>query len=924
MSSKTAWAYVAGAAVGITVGFLTAGLGFAAYAGIAGMLAFSATASIMMMGGMGGQPGMMQQQSLGKQSSNTVKNAASAELDIASASEAVTVPVIFGSVKLPGNYLRYAKSTFKTVPIIQTIITETPVIVQQQAQQQSGGKGGASSVANNISSNLKPSSGATKKTVNKQVVGYNYYLSWDYGLCMGPLHSLRRIYDGSTQKKMSEPETAFGSSNSIVRNISGGGTGGRIRVYKGSDDQPRVSGEPYFNEFSRYRHVAYVSFQNFHLGQQAAPKTYLFEVLRFPICLDANGDVITELANRGSANTSHPCYRDANPAAILYEVLTNGVWGRGLSPDLLDIQSFVDASIYFRDRNLGLSLSIEAQDVLSTVMEQIRQHCNTAVVWTGNTLRCVVLSNTTATDAVPVATIRRDQVHKVGFTRPAWPDITNELRVEFVNRANNYKPEIAHIQDDAAIAAAGLINSQKIMLPGFSNRETAEREAQRILGELSTPRASIRFSMNRWDSHLTPGDLFRFVWNEWSGQPTTTFWRVAEIRETEDIEEGIEVSAQEDLYNAAYFGEPEPFTAPTPPWLNDTSPTDEDLYLDDDKNEPLDAGDLEPVRLFEPPIFISSGEGMLALTAEQPEGYVIGLQLSWSLAAADNYTFHAAFTNPWAVNGELTTDIPEHRRSICRVTGDEFSFSLENPDNEDVILASANKVELSSDDLQTLTNGGTDLLLVGREIILLGNVTETSPGVYTATNYLRGAFGSYREEHLTGHPVAFLEAWEPVFYTTPLGTIPLGEALDLAAYAATTSGLSDTPALGSATLEGLSRMPYAAEIIESVKISDDWTITLRPRWHDRGFQVEADLFTDLNSLTTAIPEGYAWRITPYNGASPSGPAEVVAGLFHPDDGQSPNTGLLELEYSAPAGTDSLRIHTTLNGIPSLAAAIATA
>lgn len=914
MSGSTTWNYIIAAAVGVVVGVVTWGAGLPAYAALLGTLAFSATSMILNRPQMPGA--MNQSQSLGKRSAGTVRDAASAELEMTSSSETVAIPVVFGRVKLSGNYLRYGKETFRAVPIIQRYETQTPTIIATQQAAPSGGKGFGGGGGEQTTS--KPTSGAGKTEVIEQIVGYNYYLSFDVGLCMGDVHHIGKIWDSSTQAVIGG-NAAF-SGNSRVFTLSGAENGGRIRIYRGSATQTRVSGEPYFNTAGNYRHVCWVSFQNFHIGTTPAPRSYQFEVLRLPAVLDATGTAIPGFETRGSNDTGNANYHDANPAAILYEVLTNKVWGRGLSPDVLDIPSFVTASQYFTARGVGLSFSIDSQDVLSSVIDQIRAHVNTALVWTGDRLRCRVLSNTTA-DPV-VATITRDQVSKVSFSRPAWPDVVNELRVEFINRAANYKPELAHLMDDAAIATSGLINSNRMTLAGFSNRATAEREALRILGEISTPKGSINFTMNRWDARLEAGDVFAFAWNEWTEGPVVAYYRVAEIKDSPDDANGIEVNAIEDQYRAAYIGEPEDFGDPTPSFENATSLADDELYLDPDQNAPVEVTGLEPVLAWETPIFISGGGREILITAELPPATIRALSLSWSPQSAPDWKFHGSLVNPWAINLTLTSDIPETGRSLCRQSNEAFTFTLDDPSNEDTILSNANKVLLTADHMQTLPSSGTDLLLVGREIILLGKITETSPGVYTAENYLRAAFGSYRETHLTGAKVAYLAQWRRVYYALPLGTIPTNTPLDLRVQAVTTSGTDETllEFVGPEAdgFIGLGAMPYEASTLSASRVGLDWTVELRPRWHNQGSQIEADLDVDLATLVANIPSGYTYTISPFNASTPTGPAEAIVPAFTPDDGSTSAGGRLAITYTAPAGTNRLEFRTIYAGTPSLA------
>lgn len=933
MSGRTILSYAVGAVVGIAVAFFTAGIGLAAYATLAGTMAFGVTASLMMAGGARPVGGMGMKggapQSMGKgASSGTVKDAASADLNVASASEAVTVPVVFGSVKMSGNMLQYDRSTFRAEPIIQRYEITTPVInqtiVQQgTTQQQSSGKGslfGGGQSQQSTTSGTKTSGSKAKEAKRQyaeQIVGYKYYLSWDYGLCMGPIDSIGQVWDAGAETVCGSG-SAF-SGNSITVGISGKDHGGTARIYRGSSTQVRTGGESYAGIFTNYRHVAFCNFTNFYLGETPYPKTYALEVRRFPRVVDVAGATIAGFPTRGSDDMAHPAFNDANPAAVLWEVLTNKIWGRGLSPDLLDVDTFKATAIFFESRDIGVSFSMDAQDVVSSVVDTIRSHCDAVLIWTGEKIKCRCLSN--PTDYVLAARLTSEQVLDPEFSRPAWPDVPTELRVEFTNRGNNYKAEIVLCQDDAAIAITGVVNSTKMSLNGFSNRDTASKQAQRILGSMSYPRASLSFRMNRWESRLEPGDLVQFDWSEWSDGSVTSFWRVAEMTDADQSEDGIQVVLSEDLYATSYEGEPEEFATPGIPFESSTPPTEEDIFQGGDQNAPLDVGDIEPIRAWEMNVFLSGGSNDFILTCERGAAFNLGVLMYWSPDGDADYELHTA-NAPFALTGALLTGIGAGSRDLCRFAGDTFQFSLNVEGNEAALLSSANKVQLDADDMQVLPAAGTDLLLVGGEVILCGNIELVAPGVYEVSNYLRACFGSTREAHAIADVVAFIPTWTRVSYASTLGPIPKDEPVDLRAHVMLPSGEDDVnfdfegPSAGG--FVGKGSMPFTPALLAAAEVALAWTVKLRPRFHDRGAQVEFDLQNDVGTLVLAMPDGMVFAIEPFDSGVSNGPRVDATGTFVPDDGNTAAAGVYDFAYTAPAGTDEIRVWAVLNGIPSLA------
>lgn len=239
MSSSTWVNYGIGIVAGVTVGFLTAGIGFSSIALMAGVGAFGVTSSLLnakyatpKMGGLrppsgfgnaGGQTGM--------------KDAAAATIQVNSASEGVLLPVVFGQCRVSANITRYDTATFRSVPIIERVQRDPGVVAYEMAQkaykrnpssvnhqinkaaekqQQEAGGGGKGAAPSNpppsqtYSNNekvqaytqiiLEKSNGGKKlpKEYDEYVVGYNYYLTWELAVCMGPVDALHavRVYPG--------------------------------------------------------------------------------------------------------------------------------------------------------------------------------------------------------------------------------------------------------------------------------------------------------------------------------------------------------------------------------------------------------------------------------------------------------------------------------------------------------------------------------------------------------------------------------------------------------------------------------------------------------------------------------------------------------------------------------------------------------
>lgn len=817
------------------------------------------------------------------------QNAAAKDVDIASATEAIVVPVGFGRWQMSGNYMRYDTDSFRSEAI--------------PAEGASGGKGGGGGGGG-----------------GDQISGFRYYLSYLYGLCMGEIDAVGKIVDGSEMKTISTGLTWF-AGDSITKTISGADMGGEVVIFRGNDTQTpaEIGGPAKAATHLNYHFTAYAWLENFYIGQSPTPKTLLFEIIRRPRCLDDAGVPVPGLITTGSNDDTGRCWLDANPAAIIYEILTNKVWGRAFSTECIDIPSFVAASQFFADSDIGLSMSIDQQGKLGDIVEFIQRHVNSAVVWDGEKVRFVVLMN--PNDSTKPVDLTAEDVTDVVQIAPAWPECANELRVEFLNAENSYKTEIAQAQDDGAIAAiGGQINSQQVTLNGFTNRYTAEAQTLRLLNELSYPQKKLSCKVSATGRRLYPGQRVRFVWDEIGTQPINSYWRVIEFSDRNQDADGIQLDLAEDLYAQTYLGAKQAFAPVPPAFTNNSFASNDDLTLAGNQNDPYDPGTMEPAA-FELNIFQAVGTRQFAVLTEQGSGANTAAVHSWRTGAAPFTTF--ASTKGWAITGELLSDVPLTAVDIQRGTGGmTFDFALNNAANEAAMLSSANKVLSDSDDITTLTGGLTDALIIGGEMFLVGKIEEVSAGVFRASNFIRGFQGTGQTAHTTGDAVAFIPSWTPTSYVVSQGDIPTGEPVDFQTNVQSPTGdifATEFPWEGPAAGEfiGLGLVPFLPGYLSHTKTVDSWYGELRPRIHAGGFGFLSNLADDLGNLTTALPSGYGVLVQPFLSGTPTADRVGVIANFIPDDGTTTAAGRWNFTYNAPAGSNELRVWSVYKGTPSL-------
>jgi hypothetical protein len=901
--------------IGIGLGLLTGGLAFAAVgalglaslAPIAAGLVFSVTASMVM--GQGSD----------KQEAANSRNGAE-DLTINTATEARPIPVTFGKVKIGGNIVRYDKSRFKSKPIYQEDVVETE-----------GGKGFGGGAAGGPEG-------------QDAIIGYDYFLSWDVGYCVGPVDEISGLVLQPTEKNLlsdnpdkegaqtTTPITFNDSTTRVQRDISDGDSiEGNARFYSGAHNQNRYSNDHYNEDHENHRNVCFIHFRETKMGRAPSPPSMMIEVTRLPRVLDANGDTIAGFPVRGSTSSGDHAYDHANPAAAMWEILTNDLWGAGIPHDQLDVESFKAAAVFFASKKIGLSFVLSSQDRMSEAINFIRDHVQTVLIWNGEKVKMVVLMDRTGAYN-PIHRITRDQVVDPVFSRPTWPSTVNEIRITFINRRAKHRTQTVVVQDLGSIEAVGRIQSRSYDLPGLPTRAIATRQARRILNESAYPQASLSFRMNRILSGLEAGSFVIFVWPDWTNGEAITFWRVTEIRDNQTDSGDLEVQLIEDTYAVPYEGEEEDFLEPEAPFEDGDDVEDEDVSTGDDHGTEV-TGEFGPGIVWEPPSTMTGGERQAIVAMQRRSGYTA--YATWAWEAAGGSPRNLPSVAPWAVFCVLDGAVPITRRTARTL---EILADLEWPDDIETVLESATYLETAADHYSDLTATRVSLLLIGNEVMRVGWATEPSTGKVAFAGLLRGCFGTDVQAHADGDVAVFLPVLD-VGYTWSPTAIPLNEDTTFYADQVTLRGstvddtqITFTGPEGTGDFTGRSIRPPAPWPIDATDAAGDWTARFRIRTFGLGAGTGATLVEDLNQIIGAIPPGFAFYVVGYTAGDAvvagatytlqttfaTTPADMPAALgigrfeFLPGTGDA-GTCILELEATPTGTVAKFKIWTVQNG-----------
>lgn len=240
-------------------------------------------------------------------------------------------------------------------------------------------------------------------------------------------------------------------------------------------------------------------------------------------------------------------YEAMNPAHIIYQCLTDPMWGMGYPTSQIDSDNFEAAADTFFDEQLGLCFLWNQQSSIQDFVQEVLDHAGAVLYADPKTgkFKLKALRNDYDPDELTIYD-ESSIISMDSFERPGYGDTINEIVVVFRDQCSGENTSIA-VQDLANIQAQGGVVSQTRQYPGIPNHTLAARTAERDLVAASTPLAKCKITVNRKGWQEAPGGVIKVSWAKHG--LTEVIFRVLAINYG-TLENGqIVIDLAEDVYS---------------------------------------------------------------------------------------------------------------------------------------------------------------------------------------------------------------------------------------------------------------------------------------------------------------------------------------------------------------------------------------
>ena len=340
-----------------------------------------------------------------------------------------------------------------------------------------------------------------------------------------------------------------------------------------------------------------------------------------------------------------------NPAHIIYECVTNNVWGRGLPISFIDEASFLAAATTLAAEGFGMCMRWNRQEDIDRFVSLVLQHIGGALFINrqNGLVTLKLLRQDFDPDLLEAYTFENGLLDVIEDESSSNDTVFNEITVRYTDPISGQVGSL-RTQNLASFQALGTLINNSVDYLGLPTPSLAARVSQRDLQINSGEIRRFKVKIDRAGWYISPGDVFKI--SVPSRGIENLILRAGAVEDGPLEDETITITAMQDIFSLpeSSFVTPQP-SYWTPPDRSvrvvDERLVDELTYFDLAENLP--ASELAAM---------TEDSGMIKVYAEQPSGsivdYVVASKTSLETAYVERTI--AGFD----AGAELTASIPLH------------------------------------------------------------------------------------------------------------------------------------------------------------------------------------------------------------------------------------------------------------------------
>lgn len=221
-----------------------------------------------------------------------------------------------------------------------------------------------------------------------------------------------------------------------------------------------------------------------------------------------------------------------NPAAVIYDLLTNTQYGLSVDPDTIDLASFQAAADYFYEENFGVNFTIKQLNAVRQTIDAIETNVGCQLALTDNGEFKLIATYSTSGLTVQ-ATLTKDDFLDFKTTTQSWDETINRLDAKTGQAFHiEYDPaletfEVSDLSDLPKDVGLSIYNQSNVLLTGETRKSvvdltmhreplTASKRLYQLLREVSFPRTTVSGTVGLQHLKYHPGEVLRIIHDDYA------------------------------------------------------------------------------------------------------------------------------------------------------------------------------------------------------------------------------------------------------------------------------------------------------------------------------------------------------------------------------------------------------------------------
>ena len=254
-----------------------------------------------------------------------------------------------------------------------------------------------------------------------------------------------------------------------------------VALFNGCTDQTHSVGRDYstFDDFDARKSDEWTSNHRLR-GVAYAYCRMQFDRDTFPgaptILIESTGNKVKDVHEINSGTTGTGLYSNkSNPANILYDYLTDTVYGKGLDPADIDLESFVEARNYYNTINLDFIGIMQTDASLFDNVQQLLASSNANLYYSRGKYAISIHKQETF-DSNTFVFSEDNILGEWTISLGSKANRFNSMTVNYYDASNGWQPNSIKVDNSTYLAAdSGVLNEGGIDLPMVRIKADAQR-----------------------------------------------------------------------------------------------------------------------------------------------------------------------------------------------------------------------------------------------------------------------------------------------------------------------------------------------------------------------------------------------------------------------------------------------------------------